>query len=137
MAETGLPDVKRKQKMLFAEDTTEQTLIEHGQRFFSAGWYNDAIDFFERAGHVEGLNQIRQTASDEGDVFLFNRCLKAKGVAADDEEWRRIADQALDMGKLQFAREGYRMAGANKAMDKVDRMISPDLEQPDEDGGAA
>ncbi len=137
MAVTGLPNVKQKQKLLFAKDTSEQILIDHGHKFLSAGWYNDAIDFFERASHAEGLRQIRQTAQDEGDAFLFTRCIRVEGVEVTDDEWHRLADRALELGKLQFAREGYRMAGDRKAMAKVDLKIKPEAEQPVDNGSEA
>jgi hypothetical protein len=125
MAKSNLPDLKRKQKLLFAEDAQPEALIAQGQRFLDAGWLNDAIDFWQRAGHTEGLQQIQMTAVEQGDAFLFNRCLHALDEEAPESAWQELADRARELGKLQFAREGYRMSGDRKAMERVEQQMQP------------
>jgi len=125
MAKSDLPDLKHKQKLLYTEDTQPADLIAQGQRYRDAGWLNDAIDFWQRAGHSEGLQQIQMTAVEQGDAFLFNRCLRALDEEAPGSAWQELADRALQLGKLQFAREGYRMSGDRKAMERIEQQMQP------------
>lgn len=125
MSQKSLPEFKQKQKLLHAPDTSPESLIAMGQKFFEAGWYIDAIDFWARAKHADGLRSMQAKAMEEGDVFLYTRSCKALDQAAEIEHWAQLAENALSLGKLQFAREAFRLAGDRKNLDLVDAMINP------------
>lgn len=129
MGKKELPHYKKKQQMLHAQDAKPEELRRQGEEFLQAGWLSDAIDFFGIAGDRDGLAKLREISVAEGDVFLFRRTLKALEAAADENEWKQLADRALELGKLQFAREAYRMAGDRKSLDRVDRLITPEPEE--------
>ncbi len=131
MGKTNLPDYKQKQKLLYKDGADPAALIQQGEQFFAAGWYKDAVDFFGKAGFSEGLERVRTKALDEGDAFLLLLSLRALEIDAEADEWRQLADRALGLGKLQFAREGYRQAGDRKGLDKVDKLLG--IEEPDLD----
>jgi hypothetical protein len=116
-------DVKRKQKLLFSEDISTTVLNKHAESFFDAGWYNDAIDFWARAENSEGLGRVKAQAVEQGDSFLFSKCLRMLGESADPAQWLQVADRALELAKLQFAREAYRVAGSRKALEKVEGLL--------------
>jgi hypothetical protein len=132
MGKKELPHYKKKQQLLHAKDSKPDDLRRQGEEFLQAGWLSDAIDFFNKAGDQNGLEKVRDIAISEGDVFLFRRTLKALEASASENQWKELADRALDLGKLQFAREGYRMAGDRKSLDKVDRLINPEPEETPE-----
>ena len=133
MGKKELPHYKKKQQLLHAKDAKPDDLRRQGEEFLQAGWLSDAIDFFGKAGDQNGLEKIRDIAISEGDVFLFRRTLKAMDVTASEDQWKELADRALDLGKLQFAREAYRMAGDRKSLDKVDQLINPQEEEKPEE----
>lgn len=132
MGKAELPHYKKKQQMLHAKDARPEDLRRQGEEFLQAGWISDAIDFFKKAGDQNGLEKVRDIAISEGDAFLLRRTLKALDTTASEAQWKELADRALDLGKLQFAREGYRMAGARKSLDEVDRLINPEAEETPE-----
>jgi hypothetical protein len=132
MGKKELPHYKKKQQLLHAKDARPGDLRRQGEEFLQAGWLSDAIDFFKKAGDQNGLEKVRDIVISEGDAFLFRRALTALDVTASEEQWKELADRALDLGKLQFAREGYRMAGDRKSLDKVDQLINPDAEETPE-----
>ena len=125
MASTGLPDMKQKQKLMYSEDTPKAKLDELGERFFQASWLVDAMDCWVKSDNKKGLDKIRQLAKSEGDVFILQRCLRYLDAESKEEEWNQLATNAKKLGKLQFAREGYRLAGNRKAMDEIDQLIKP------------
>ena len=110
---------------MYSEDTSKAKLNELGERFFQAAWLVDAMDCWTRSDNKEGLNKIRQQAKEEGDVFILQRCLRLLDTDSSEEEWNELATNAKKLGKLQFAREGYRLAGNRKAMDEIDQLIKP------------
>ena len=134
MASGDLPDIKQKQKLLYSEDTPKTKLNELGERFFQAAWLVDAMDCWDRCGNKEGLEKIRQLAKTEGDAFILQRCLRLLDAQATEEEWNELATHAKKLGKLQFAREGFRLAGNRKALDEIDQLIDPAdvTEEPEE-----
>lgn len=131
MAAADLPDQKQKQALLYKPDTKPQELINWGRKFQEAGWYRDAILFFTKAEDRQGLEGIRRQMIEEGDVFLFRQVLVGLDESASDDEWRQLGDRAMTLGKLQFAREAYRMIGDRKSIDKIDKMINPKAEEAD------
>jgi len=80
---------------------------DYGEKFFHLGWWQDALDFFQKANYAPGLEKLKQHCLETGDAFLLSRL----GLPQDPETWRRVADKALDLGKLHFARRAYEMAG--------------------------
>jgi hypothetical protein len=132
MGKKELPHYKKKQQLLHAKDAKPEELRRQGEEFLQAGWLSDAIDFFGKAGDQNGLEKVRDIAIAEGDVFLFRSTLKAMDATASEDQWKELADRALDLGKLQFAREAYRMAGDRKSLDKVDQLINPETEETPE-----
>ena len=133
MGKKELPHYKKKQQLLHAKDAKPEDLRRQGEEFLKAGWLSDAIDFFGKAGDQNGLEKIRDITIEEGDVFLFRSTLKALGATANEDQWKELADRAFALGKYQFAREAYRMAGDRKSLDKVDRLINPEPEETPEE----
>lgn len=125
-----LPHYKEKQSLLHGKEINPERLVEVGKRQLAAGWYSDAIDFFARAEYREGLQQVSQVAVSEGDAFLLRKLERTGAIEAGAEQWQELADNARRLGKLQFAREGYRLAGNRKALDEIDLLINPPPEQP-------
>lgn len=134
MGKQELPHYKKKQSLIHAKDAKPEDLTRLGERFFSEGWLSDAVDCFERAEAGENLAKVRKVCIEEGDAFLFRKTLRAMKADAEQAEWKQLGDNARAQGKLQFAREAYRMAGERKAMDEVDRLIHPEQELAEETG---
>lgn len=125
MVEQKLPHYKSKQQILFAKDAKPETLSDYGRRYLAAGWLSDALEFFARAGDKRGLDEIRARSIQEGDVFIFRRVLDAQAETARDAEWAQLAENARQVGKLQFAREAFRMAQDRKSLDEIEQLINP------------
>lgn len=125
MAEPKLPHYKSKQQILFAKDAKPEMLSDYGRKYLKAGWLSDALEFFARAGDKRGLEEIRAQSLQEGDVFLFRRTLDALTTTAADSEWKQLGENARGLGKLQFAREAFRMAQDRKSLDEMEHLINP------------
>jgi hypothetical protein len=128
MIDPKLPHYKSKQQILFAKDAKPETLSDYGRRYLAVGWLSDALEFFTRAGDQRGLEEIRARSIQEGDVFIFRRVLDAQAQTATDAEWKQVAENARQLGKLQFAREAFRMAQDRKSLDEIEHLINPPAE---------
>ncbi len=116
---------RKKHELLFAKEKNTDLLREWGRRLSEAGWLSDAMDCFAAAGDTEGLNKLRATVLDQGDAFLFRRCLAELGQEASPEDWAALGRRAEALGKLQFAREAFRLAGDRKSLDRIDALLAP------------
>jgi hypothetical protein len=125
-----LPTYKEKHQLLFAKERNTALLSELGRKLVRAGWLCDAIDFFSAAKDLGALQEVRRTVIEEGDIFLLRRCLIELKESGSEEEWKQIGERAMALGKLQFARESFRMSGDKKAMDAVNELIQPSVPEP-------
>ena len=73
MAGKKLLDCLKKRDLLNSDKADEAELIQFGERYLLDGRLSDSIDFFEKAQHLEGLNQLRERCIAEGDYFLYHR----------------------------------------------------------------
>ena len=86
-------------------------LIEYGTGFVEMELFNDAIDFFEKANYEDGLKEIKNTAIESGDLFLYRRCCKALNIKENKKELKKLAENAGKTGKLLFASQAYSLLG--------------------------
>ncbi len=105
MSKGKLPDYRLKQKILYIDKTPATTLIHYGDLFFEAGALSDALEFYARAGHQEGLKKIREIAFKNGDAFLFQGAAKAQGAELRSADWEDIAGRAVELKKFSFAKK--------------------------------
>lgn len=103
----GLPGCLKKRRLLNEPELKSELCREYGKKFLAQGWWEDALEFFQKAGDPQGLEEIKKHCLETGDAYLLGRL----GVSQDPQTWRRLADQALDLGKLRFARRAYELAG--------------------------
>jgi hypothetical protein len=99
-----LPDYRLKQKILYINSTSPNDLILYGNLFFDAGVYSDALDFFQKSNHTEGIQKIKSIAFDSGDVMLFQRAAKATNLELSSSDWENIGKKAMELKKYFFAR---------------------------------
>jgi hypothetical protein len=99
-----LPDYRLRQKILYIDQTSAENLIRYGDLYLESGAVSDALDFYAKAAHTEGLEKIRQITFENGDVFLFQRVAKALHVEPDPSDWKAIAGRAIEHQYFSFAR---------------------------------
>ena len=110
MKRSKLPDYKEKQKILYIDKTPAKTLISLGERYLEEQRVSDALEFFQRAGFREGLENILQLSAESGDVMDYQQALKALKMEASKEDWERIGQRALALGKIVFALQAFEMS---------------------------
>lgn len=105
-----LPPLERRE-VVFAVDADLAELGRLGRAYLEAGRTADALDFFDRARDVEGLEKIVRLARESGDTFFFERAVRALGREPDAAEWKELGDIAAARGKEVFAYQAHMRAG--------------------------
>jgi len=100
-----MPDCLKKRQLLNEQGLSLDLCREYGRKFLELGWREDALEFFKKGGMADELEQLKADAMETGDAFLLGRL----GHQA-PEDWRRLGERALDLGKLHFARRAFEMA---------------------------
>jgi tetratricopeptide (TPR) repeat protein len=114
----------RKRDLLNSDRTDPAQLRHLGTRYLEEGRISDAVDFFEKADDREGLTSLLTRCLAEGDFFLYRRVCRVLGVTPAAEDWSKLGDAALSLGKLYFARSAYQEAGIPEKLIQVERLIS-------------
>jgi hypothetical protein len=116
----GLPGCLKKRRLLNEPALKSELCREYGEKFLALGWWEDALEFFQKAGDSQGLEVIKNHCLETGDAYLLGRL----GVGQDPQTWRQLAEQALDLGKLRFARRAYELAGDPDKAAMVEGLIA-------------
>jgi hypothetical protein len=102
----GIPHCLKKRQLLNDQGLTPELCREYGRKFLELGWREDALEFFKKGGMAEELQQLKAYCLETGDAFLLGRLGQQEA-----EEWRRVGERALVLGKLHYARRAFEMAG--------------------------
>jgi tetratricopeptide (TPR) repeat protein len=124
VARKNLLSCLRKRDLLNSDRSDPAHLGRLGTRYLEEGRISDAIDFFEKADDREGLTSLLKRCLAEGDFFLYRRVSRILSIAPAPEDWNKLGDAALSLGKLHFARSAYREAGAPEKLIQVETLIS-------------
>ncbi|MFH1595532.1 MAG: hypothetical protein ABIG94_04065 [Pseudomonadota bacterium] len=103
----GVPNCLKKRRILNQKDLSPDLCRQYGEKFFSLGWWEDALEFFQKGKVTEGLEKVKAHCLETGDAYLLARLSKEH----DPEVWMALADRALALEKFHFARRAYELAG--------------------------
>ena len=103
----GMPTCLKKRRLLNETELSPELCRDYGEKFLALGWWDDALEFFQRGNYEEGLEKIKAHCLESGDAFLLGRLVKD----GDPDLWRRVAEKALELGKINFARQALEKAG--------------------------
>lgn len=123
MSKRKLPDYRLKQKILYIDKTSAETLIRYGDLYLEENVLSDALDFYLKAGHATGLQKIKELALQGGDTFLFQRASKALNIEPGHTDWENIARRAMELKKYCFARYALEKSNNNELLSILATMM--------------
>ena len=118
-----LLDYREKQRTLYIDRRSDKDLIEYGNRYLESGRISDAIDFYQKANYLPGLEKIKETAEAAGDIMTFQYVLKALKQNATDDDWNRIGQRALELRKYTFAAHAFEKCNNSTKAEHVKHLI--------------
>jgi len=110
----GVPDCLKKRLLLNEKELSPELCREYGEKFLALDYWEDALEFFKRGNYEPGLDKLKALALETGDAFLMTRL----GVHS-PEDWRQVAEQALKLGKIHFARRAFEQAGDTERAEEL------------------
>jgi hypothetical protein len=102
----GVPNCLKKRQLLNDKVLSPDLCQEYGGKFLELGWRDDALDFFKKGNLAAELDKLKAYCLETGDAFLLARLGKQE-----PEVWCQLAERALALGKLHFARRAFELAG--------------------------
>jgi hypothetical protein len=110
----------KKRQLLNDQELKAEPCREYGEKFLALGWWEDALEFFQKGHDSQGLEKIKNHCLETGDAYLLARL----GVPQDPHTWQQLATRALDLGKLCFALRAYKLSGDPDKAAMVEALIS-------------
>ena len=123
MSKSNIPDFQKKQRILYVERKSDRDLIYYGNLYLESGRISDAIECFQKANHIAGLDKIGEIAVTSGDVMLYQQVLKALNRDACAEDWNKIGQRALAQKKYAFSLHAFEKGGDTAMCEQVKGMI--------------
>ena len=100
MPERTVPlSVQERHKLLFIEKTPKEELMEWGKAHMDKGLLHDALEYYEKAGSAENLNEIRRRAIEEADLVLYQSACRSLKLDPVKEELLALREAARNSGK--------------------------------------
>jgi tetratricopeptide (TPR) repeat protein len=124
-----LPDYRLKQKILYLDNTNPDDLIHYGDLFLEAGSYSDALDFFQKSNHNEGIQKIKNIAFDSADVMLFQRAAKALNLELSSSDWENIGKKAMELKKYFFARHALEKTNNEEMLNSLTNIMKAEEQE--------
>jgi hypothetical protein len=117
----GMPDCLKKRRLLNDKTLSQQTCRDLGEKFEALGLLADALEFFQRGKYEAGLARLRAMALETGDAYIMARL-----GPHPPEVWRQVADRALKLEKIRFARRALEQAGDREAAEELAQRFEGD-----------
>ncbi len=118
----GLPNCLKKRRLLNDPGLSPEACRGYGDQFLALEWWEDALEFFLKAGYTAGLEKIKAVSVALGDAYLLGRT----GKEHPPELWRALGERALELGKLRSARRAFDQAGDTDRSAAVAEMLEGD-----------
>jgi hypothetical protein len=118
-----LPNYQEKQHILYTKRLPEKELITYGDSLLEKGKIFDAIDFYQKANHVHGLEKIKSMAELSGDVMLLQQVLKPLKQTITEETWISIGESAIKCKKYLFAFYAFEKGNNDNMVGRVKEII--------------
>jgi hypothetical protein len=121
-----VPGCLKKRRLLNDKQLSPALCRQYGEKYLSLGWWEDALEFFQKGREAAGLEKIKAHALEGGDAYLLARLDKAPEPAV----WRQLAEKALTLGKLHFARRAFELAGDSEKSAAVAQLLEGGVAAP-------
>lgn len=126
----GVPNCLKKRQLLNDKVLSAALCREYGNKFLELGWQEDALEFFKKGDVADGLEKLTVYCLETGDAFLLNRL-----GHQEPQVWRRLAERALALGKLHFARRAFEAAADDDKTAMVAGLLGGQTAAPDRAAG--
>jgi len=123
-----LPDYRLRQKLLYVDKVNPQDLQNYGDLFFEEGRLSDALDFYQKANHNDGLQKIKAAAFNSGDVMLWKQAAKVLNLELKPADWESIGQKAIELKKYSFAQHALKEASNEEMLNSLKKIMQKEVD---------
>ncbi|MGA3280947.1 MAG: hypothetical protein ABSD50_08195 [Smithella sp.] len=128
MINLKLPDYRLRQKLLYVDQVKPQDLQNYGDLFFEEGRLSDALDFYQKANHNDGLQKIKAAAFNSGDVMLWKQAAKVLNLELKPADWESIGQKAIELKKYSFAQHALKEASNEEMLNSLKKIMQKEVD---------
>ena len=128
MINLKLPDYRLRQKLLYVDKVSPQDLQNYGDLFFEEGRLSDALDFYQKANHNNGLQKIKEAAFNSGDVMLWKQAAKILNLELKPADWESIGHKAIELKKYSFAQHALKEANNEEMLNSLKKIMQKEVD---------
>ncbi|MGA9109510.1 MAG: hypothetical protein ACLPSL_05925 [Smithella sp.] len=128
MINLKLPDYRLKQKLLYEDKVNPKDLQNYGDLFFEEGRFSDALDFYKKANHNNGLQKTKDAAFNNGDVMLWKQAAKILNLELKPADWESIGQKAIELKKYSFASHALKEANNEEMLNSLKKIMQKEVD---------
>ena len=128
MINLKLPDYRLRQKLLYVDKVNPQDLQNYGDLFFEEGRLSDALDFYQKANHNNGLQKVKEAAFNSGDVMLWKQAAKILNLELKPADWESIGQKAIELKKYSFASHALKEANNEEMLNSLKKIMQKEVD---------
>ena len=103
-------------------------LQNYGDLFFEEGRFSDALDFYKKANHNNGLQKIKDAAFNSGDVMLWKQAAKILNLELKPADWESIGQKAIELKKYSFASHALKEANNEEMLNSLKKIMQKEVD---------
>ena len=109
--------------MLHNPNINADELAQYGWEYFKQERPVDALDFFEKAQNLEGIQRIREWSLEQGDPFLLQQTSKILKEQVPEESWRKVGEKAKATGRHQHALTVFKAIADEEKIQEIQALM--------------
>jgi hypothetical protein len=113
----------KKRDLLHNPNISADELAQYGWEYLKQDRPVDALDFFEKAQNLEGIQRIMEWSLEQGDPFLLQQTSKILKERAPEESWRKVGEKAKAAGRHQQALTAFKAVADEEKIQETQALM--------------
>lgn len=115
----------RKKALLDSDQFSLDKCREYGRQLLTRNRWDDALEFFLKAGDTDSISDMVAIAREHGDAYLLERLLKVVPHDSPEAIWHQVGERARELGKYHFAHRAFIKADNEMMAAQLRTMLTP------------
>jgi tetratricopeptide (TPR) repeat protein len=113
----------KKRDLLHNPNISNDEFVQYGWEYLKQERPVDALDFFEKAMNLEGIQRIRVWSLEQGDPFLLQQTSKMLKEQVPEESWRQVGEKAKAAGRHQQALMAFKAVADEEKIQEIQDLL--------------
>ena len=113
----------KKRDLLHHPNIGNEDLSQYGWEYLKQDRPVDALDFFEKAQNLEGIQRIKEWSLEQGDPFLLQQTSKMLKEPIPEASWRKVGEKSQAAGRYQQALMAYKAISDEEKIQEIQALM--------------